>query len=333
MRSLRRSSLLVVALTAACGSGGDATETVSTVPAVTDGSVWSPSEAGDAPLYTPPSEAGDAPATDAGQDAKDAGKDAPSDRGDASEDASDDVTSDASEDATSDATEDATSDGATGDASDDGTSDAGDGGCGATNLVTSCGTCGHVCPGWQATGTYVTCDSSQTCTFACQGEAFDVDGDVANGCEVDSGSKGIHTQATAASVGSLTCNDGSSNPNISGELPSDGRVHEQPGIVGFDSGTGSAPDWFSIAASGGTFCQDDISLSLTMTKTQLPTCYKLTVTTDKQTLTAVTAANGTANVSAGSGAYSDGSTIYVLVEKVCSAGQPDDATFTVTGHL
>ena len=80
---------------------------------------------------------------------------------------------------------------------------------------------------------------------------FDVNGNPNDGCEVSDSPTGNHIKADATYLGSFPCYDSSSNPNIAGKLVSDGRTHESPGVSGFDSSSGSAPDWYKLTASGG----------------------------------------------------------------------------------
>jgi len=203
----------------------------------------------------------------------------------------------------------------------------------ATSAPTDCGMCGMVCPGYMQHADNVTCNTSQMCTFSCQGENYDVDGAPANGCEVSDSPQGNHTQSTPQDLGTLSCQDASSNPNASGTIPSDARVHENAAVVGFDSASGSAPDWFKIEASGGLTCNNDIVLTLTVTGSLSPACYKLTVVTDKNTYSAQTNAAGTAAISQTNGQYSDNTVITLEVQKTCSTSVVEDVSYTVTGHL
>jgi hypothetical protein len=132
----------------------------------------------------------------------------------------------------------------------------------------------------------------------------------------------------------LPCTDDSSNPNIHGAIASDGRAHVTPAIVGFDSTTGSAPDWSVVHANGGTFCSNDLNLTLQVAGSSQPSCYKLTVITDKMTLTATASAGGTAVIApTTTGVYSDNTNIFVSVTKTCSLALTENVTYSVTGHL
>jgi hypothetical protein len=280
-------------------------------------------------------DAGDAAAADA-----QAGADAAFEHGDAADAMAADATGGdgpASDAATG---EDAAQDAATGDAggeAPDASADAGgDASCAATDTPDNCGSCGMVCPGYLKPNDNVTCASGTTCTFSCQGESYDVDNDPSDGCEVQDTPTGNHTQSSPASGGMFPCDDGASNPNIHGTLVSDKRVHASQAITGFDTASGSAPDWIGITATGGSLCTDDLDLTLQVTGSSQPACYKLTVITNKVTLTAATNASGTAEVSQLSpapAAYSDNTTIYVEVSKTCTTSVTEKVTYAVTGHL
>jgi hypothetical protein len=202
------------------------------------------------------------------------------------------------------------------------------------------------CPYQSATNVAGVACTAGACVLTCNGETYDVNGVLADGCEVAGAcvkSQGTavcpiddHTQALAANAGSFPCDDGSSAQNMTGAVPSDDRAHA-PAIDGFDPTTGAAPDYFSIGATGGLGCQDDANLTLTVTGSKYPDCYVLSLLTDKNNgQTCMTAGNGVCEITNSSGSYSDGSTIYVWVSKnpTCAAATtPDEGTFQITGHL
>jgi hypothetical protein len=142
---------------------------------------------------------------------------------------------------------------------------------------------------------------------------------------------GAHTQATASLVGNLPCDDASSNPNITGSLQSD-RVTHTPSIVSFNAGVGSAPDVWRVHGTGGLTCQDDYSITLTVTSPHA-NCYELLFNTDKTNANCIVTSGGLCTVSGGSGSYTDGSDIFFTVQKVCSLPTDESAAYTVTGHL
>ncbi|MGH7284099.1 MAG: hypothetical protein ACRELY_21440 [Polyangiaceae bacterium] len=206
-----------------------------------------------------------------------------------------------------------------------------------TTSVTNCGACGNVCPGLDASSDNVLCGGeagSSACTFSCQGEHYDVDQDPSDGCEIADTPEGNHTIPTAISLGSVSCHDDSSAQNLSGSMPSDERVHEEPSIDGFSVVSGSAADYWTIVGSGGT-CDDDLNLTLTITGSSMPTCYTLTATTSSAhgPYNCTVGPTGSCSISNGSGSYSDGDTLVWYVTRTCSAVTPEAVTYAITGHL
>jgi hypothetical protein len=204
--------------------------------------------------------------------------------------------------------------------------------------VTNCGACGNVCPGYQQPNDNVTCDATQTCTFSCQGENYDVNNDPADGCEVADSPQGNHTEGTAATItGSFSeCDSGVSVPLFSGTLPSDVSVHQNPSVVGFDTTSGSAPDWISITPTTGTFCLADIVASLSVTGSVFPTCYKLTIISNSKGLmySCQTDASGSCSISHDTGGqFVDGESVLFEISKTCTATQDESVAYEVDGHF
>jgi len=237
---------------------------------------------------------------------------------------------------------DAGDDGPTGSGDDSGTS----GSC--TGTAQPDGGCSTLadCPYACKTNVSGVACTAGACVITCNGENYDVNGVLSDGCEVAGqcvASQSTpkcpvddHTQALAANAGSYPCDDGPSAQNMTGTVPSDYRTH-LPAIDAFDMTTGAAPDYFSIVGTGGTLCEDDANLTLTMSGTTTqPDCYVLNLLTDNNGGQSCTTSGGSCSISNGSGSYSDGSTLYVWVSKApsCAAATtPDDGQFTITGHL
>lgn len=211
---------------------------------------------------------------------------------------------------------------------------------GATNNVTNCGSCGNVCPGYQQPFADAACQNGTTCSFTCQGEHYDVDNNAGNGCEEPDPTTGNHTVGSGVNLGNISCNDTNiinGNVTLSVQITndafmvSDARSHV-PGVSAFNGLTGSAPDWYHINATGGT-CVNDISMTLQMTNSAFPNCYKLSMVTDKGTYTCQTGANGACTISKGSGSYSDDTSIDIKIEKTCDITKLESVAYTVIGHL
>lgn len=203
------------------------------------------------------------------------------------------------------------------------------------HVLNNCGqpvTCGvDTCAGFQTSNSNVTCNQNGTCSFSCQGEHYDLDGDPSTGCEVADDVTGNHIKSAAVSLGDQDCFDTSTGA-FSGTIYSDGRVHETPAIDGFDATTGAAPDWFVVHATGGLFCQDNLNVTIKVTS-GTPECYKLSVLTDKNTFTTQVGSNGTATITQGQSSYSDGANIYFQVEKTCGTEVQEAADYSVQFNL
>ncbi|HEY3358046.1 MAG TPA: hypothetical protein VGQ83_32655 [Polyangia bacterium] len=194
-----------------------------------------------------------------------------------------------------------------------------------------CGTCATACPGAGQPTAEVTCQAPD-CTFVCKGEHYDANGDPADGCEITDTPLGNHTQATAVALGSYTCNDGASQLDITGLVPSDQRAHS-PAVEGWTPTTGAAPDWFLVHASGGSLCQDDIALTFQVVGSTNPGCYRLTAITSVSTYSCQATSDGSCSFAPGYGSYGDGTDIFITVEKTCAGPPYEMAAFQITGHL
>jgi hypothetical protein len=203
----------------------------------------------------------------------------------------------------------------------------------ATTVPDNCVTCGNVCPGLHQAYDNVTCSAG--CTFSCQGENYDVDGIATDGCEIADTTVGNHSQGSAVYIGSFPCSDPASAQNIQGKLPSDTRVHENAAIVSFDAASGSAPDYIHLYASGGANCQNDVNLDLQITGSSHPNCYsmKLANLNANANNSCGTDTGGHCSITNSYGSYADGTDIFITIAKTCSSAQPDNASYTVTGHL
>ncbi|MCW5832906.1 MAG: hypothetical protein KIS78_10895 [Labilithrix sp.] len=212
----------------------------------------------------------------------------------------------------------------------------------ATAGPANCGTCGTVCPGYLQPNANVGCNQP-VCTFSCQGEKYNVDNDKSDGCEVSDPYVGNHDTNNATNLGDHGCSDSDiltmpSTASLPARLPSDSEVHANPSIVGFDSATGSAADYYKVRGTGSILCVNNIDYTLTMTGSAYPSCYHLHIATDKDSYDCDTNASGTCRINpSGSSKYSDNSTITFIVSKRdvagCKAAQRDNPSYRVSGHF
>ena len=206
-----------------------------------------------------------------------------------------------------------------------------------SNAVASpndCGQCGFPCPGVTQSTDTVSCDAPFTCSFSCNGENYDVDGNQQNGCEDLDSPTGNHEEASAFDEGTVSdCEVGNTDINISGTLLSDTWQHLNPSINGWDAYSGSAPDWMSITGEGHPLCNNDLVLTFTTTGAFLPDCYTFTVITNSQTYSCTPDSSGTCGISHLSNQFSDNTIIYFEVNKTCGDNITEKVGYTITGHL
>ncbi|MSP59962.1 MAG: hypothetical protein EXR72_06405 [Myxococcales bacterium] len=211
------------------------------------------------------------------------------------------------------------------------------GGCAALSDVNNCGACGMKCPGIGSAGAEVACNSEK-CVFTCKGENYDVDGKEATGCEQNHGASPGHTEATAPKLGSVGCDD-STNTTFNGKLFSDGRLHQNPPIDAFDNTVGSAPDFWSIIGTGKSQfdplpCVNNYNVTITTAGGTQNPCYKVTLKTDKVTNNVTVSGSGTASMSTNNFTqYSNNSTLYFKIEKVCDLKTQEAITYQVKFSL
>lgn len=196
------------------------------------------------------------------------------------------------------------------------------------------GKCACACPGQDQKTADVVCgqDMGLTCQLTCRGENYDVDGKPQNGCEMDHGIFTSHTQATASDRGHLSCFD-TGTDTVLGFLLSDSRVHANPAIGSFNATVGSAPDYYSVQADGGTICVNDYDVTFSTSGGGSAQCYQCTITTDKKTQSVMASGNELVKLTSGSGSYSNNSVIYFKVEKVCSLPTQEAIRYQILYHL
>ena len=183
-------------------------------------------------------------------------------------------------------------------------------------------------PAW--TQAYPSC-SSGTCTMGCMGENYDPNNNIADGCEVLDSPQGNHSTGASVNLGSFNCVD--TPIPFMGAIPSDSRLHAFPPVGGFNTATGSTPDYFFLNATGGITCQNDLSMTLTVSGSTNPTCYRLMVFTDNGTYSCTTNGAATCLVSSGPGSYPDNSIIYFKVDKTCNLPVQESVAYNVNGHI
>lgn len=205
-----------------------------------------------------------------------------------------------------------------------------------SQLVTPehCGACGNACPGLGFASTSATCDETQTCRLACRGKYYDVDNDAGNGCEALDDDEAGASQGGASGLGSTSCSDNSSARTLRGKMYSDSRRHESPSVDSFDEMAGTTADWWSIHGTGGFTCNNNYSVTFTTTGGGDTSCYRCTITTDRLTRSVTVNGHDSASMSDDQpGQYSNGSVIYIAVEKTCTLPVQEAIDYRIDFHI
>ena len=187
------------------------------------------------------------------------------------------------------------------------------------------------CPGQGAP--YINAGTPPTCQVLCVGDHYDVDNNASNGCEVPYTSQAGHDQTTAAQRPQLGC---ATQDTIQGSIPSDSRIHGNPAVPGFNASTGAAPQWWSTVADPNAIaCSNSLYIAFQMILSSHPSCYQLTIKTDKSPANnpVIPDATGAATLifsGLPTPAYSNGSTIYFEIQKVCTSSIRENVGYTIT---
>ncbi len=163
--------------------------------------------------------------------------------------------------------------------------------------------------------------------FTCDDDRYDVDGMVANGCEV-SDTMSIHTVATAANLGVVSeCNATGPPVTFTNTFPSDARTHLPSGFYG---AIGRA-DFIKATHLDDGLCINDPTIALELTGGV--GMYEVTlIRGDGQPDTACTSVPvaGGSSVTKTCSDQMDGETIVIEIEKL--SGPAEAPSYTLTYH-
>jgi hypothetical protein len=190
-----------------------------------------------------------------------------------------------------------------------------------------------------------------TYTMTCQGEHWDIDQGLANGCEQTEAITGNHRQYSTYNLGNTDdCDDDDHRLTRASSIFTDSRVHTNPTVAGFDSVAGGASDWYQANMSDSSFCVEHYELTLTATGGALnpSDCYKVTVSwvftgsdasgsgsesavfsgTDSVFLDGDLAATHTMF-----GSNDDSATVKIRVEPICAPPRNERVDYTIDLHF
>ena len=120
----------------------------------------------------------------------------------------------------------------------------------------SCSSCDDVCPGSDNDQQQRICEQMK-CGVACKGHYYDVDGELANGCEASDDLPMHDTAATGKELGEIGDCD-SNTGSVKGVIPSDDRDHLSPPTARADG----LPDFFLLDVRDDPGCVVDPLLEL-----------------------------------------------------------------------
>ncbi len=189
-----------------------------------------------------------------------------------------------------------------------------------------CGACGTSCPpGADDGGTLRTCSDSTAagaCGIVCRGEAYDVDGQLANGCEaIDQPIQDSSLAAVAITLPNVA-NDPAmlTNPrNLAAQIYGDARVHESAPaqrVLGRD-------DWYKVTAVGAGDAASGMTACLGITNFPADDQFQLCISDSGQAVFGAAGcklvAGGAASVCVPPPALTDAGTYYVRVHKMAGS--------------
>ena len=196
-----------------------------------------------------------------------------------------------------------------------------------------CGECGKICLNYPNMST--SCSDSQ-CTYSCEDEYYDVDGQLENGCEFENINRGNHTKRDAHPLPEVRCGAEPRFSQISGTIPADKRQHPDLSI----SRNNTTADWYSFKPTFSSNCQQslDIQLMVTGANDSTANCYQATFFTTLGVFEAEAPGNGSSALERHANAFENLATIYIKVQKktapsFCSLPNNEVATYFLNFRL
>lgn len=160
-----------------------------------------------------------------------------------------------------------------------------------------------------------------------EGEHYDVNNNATDGAELTDSPQGNHTESFAYNLGTANQEQAAS---FQGVIDSDARVHQGPAIIGFDSTTGSAPDWYVVNSGSSLFQQDQVIARISTYGGSDLSLYRLTVITNQSTFSTIVSGDGTATITAANGSDNDNTNIYFEIQKLSGTNFLESVGYTVT---
>jgi hypothetical protein len=141
----------------------------------------------------------------------------------------------------------------------------------ATGTADNCASCGDTCPPTTPLAAVRVCLAGR-CNIQCQGEAYDVNGSVADDCEAKDDLPIHETMSNARDLGLVTDCDGVQQTTAT--LPSDDRLH----LVAPTDRANGRPDWFKLRISDQVFCILEAATTVRLTGLPATAFFRVTAT-------------------------------------------------------
>jgi hypothetical protein len=191
-----------------------------------------------------------------------------------------------------------------------------------------CGTCTTVCPpGGDDGGTLRTCSAATAfgmCGIVCRDEYYDLDGQLANGCEaLDEPIQDTTITAVAITLGNVPNTIGNNPQNLTGQVHSDQRTHEKAPTTR----PLGREDWWKVTAVGAGDSASGMTACLGITNYPADARYEVCISDSNQATFATqgcqTASGGGASVCVTPPAATDAGLYYVRVRKLAGTNTPN----------
>ncbi len=128
----------------------------------------------------------------------------------------------------------------------------------ALGTVDHCSKCGDVCPGKGVKNTVRVCVKG-ACNIQCAAEAYDVDGQIGNGCELSDDLPVHENKYVAVSMGKV--DDCAKTKTTSAVIPSDDRHHTNAPALR----PNGREDWFKLHITDTTWCLTEARVDVKLT--------------------------------------------------------------------
>ncbi len=138
----------------------------------------------------------------------------------------------------------------------------------ALGTVNNCSKCGDVCAGKGLKNTVRVCQKG-VCGIQCEGEYYDVDGQLSTGCELSDDTPVHENKYVAASMGKV--DDCAKTKTTSAVMPSDNRMHTKAPTLR----PNGREDWFKLYIKDTTWCLTEARVDVKLSGLSASAAFKV----------------------------------------------------------